>query len=75
MKATFEVEGIELLVSYDYFPAEPKTYDEPGCDASVGIIDACLLGTEIDIIPLLSEGTINILVDNVIALHEDSGDE
>jgi len=75
MKATFEVEGIELLVSYDYFPAEPKTYDEPGCDASVDIIDACLLGTEIDISPLLSEDTINILVDNVIALHEDSGDE
>lgn len=75
MKATFEVEGIELLVSYDYAPAEPRTYNDPGCGAGVDIYEVWLPGTDIDISALLSEDVMSILASNAIELHQDSEDE
>jgi hypothetical protein len=48
---------IELDVEYDYSPAEPQTYDEPGCPAEV-VING-VYHEKIDIIEILNQATLD----------------
>ena len=49
------LEGITLVIEYCYFPAEPRTWDDPGCSAEAEIIKVSTLEDPQDISILLND--------------------
>ncbi len=49
------IEGITLVAEYHYSPAEPRTYDDPGCSAEAEIIKVSTIEDPQDISILLND--------------------
>ena len=53
LTCTYKTDGGDLVIEFDYEPAEPKTWDDPGCPESVCIVS--VTAGQIDILEWCSE--------------------
>lgn len=68
-KAEISYMQIDMVVVYDFEPAEPATRDDPGCAAEANIT-AILVG-EVDIADIVGDDHICRIADRIAAAHEE----
>ena len=54
----------ELVIEFDYQPAEPQTWDDPGCDAEVDV--AAVYAGGIDILEWCSDVSIEFFAEKAL---------
>lgn len=66
---TYEYEGIEFEIDYDFEPEEPATRDCPGADASCILNSVKHAGDEF--VDILSSSTLSYIADRIARMVED----
>ena len=61
---TYKTDGGDLVIEFDYEPAEPQTWDDPGCPESVDIVS--VMAGQIDIAEWCSEESMEFFAEKAL---------
>lgn len=71
---TYTTDGGDLVIEFDYEPAEPSTRDDPGCPESVDVVS--VMAGQIDITDWCSEESIEFFAQKALeAIAEGFADD
>lgn len=59
LRERVELDGVPLLVEFDYSPGEKRSWDSPGEPECLDILSVTVPGSDVDLIPLLSNQQID----------------
>jgi hypothetical protein len=73
LKAPYSTETGDLVIEFDYSPAEPQTRNEPSCDEDVDIVS--VWAGEIDILEWISDTTLEAFKERAILWMQEQREE